>query len=326
MPGSPSSRKSRPRPAKASSRRRRAHRTRARGRRMRRPASWRALPRAPSGRVPGPVRGSPGAAREAGAPARCRAPPPAPLARSDTTRAPQPGGPSGTARASAGRAGARAADARRSGPPALPPPRRGGLAPSRPRSCARAPPDAPPRGGRFPAGRTARKPGRRVVDRATAQAHLAAAPPPSRGPPCASPRRVAQSDADRARLRRASTRSPADASRAHAPPRLAAVPARATCAAAKPPPKAPSHRPPCPPPPTARRPACRSRRPRWRAGAAWPAGPAVSGRQATACGHRRMPRAARGSGISSAESASNVTPARATGNRRRACWPAVDRL
>jgi hypothetical protein len=71
-------------------------------------------------------------------------------------------------------------------------------------------------------------------------------------------------------------------------------------------PKAPSRRPPDRPRPTARRGACRSRRPSWRAGAAWPAGPTASGPQGTACGHRRMLPAPEDQN-SSAESVSNAT-------------------
>ena len=77
------------------------------------------------------------------------------------------------------------------------------------RSAARAPPGAAPRDGRSPPGRTAHRRGRRAAARATAQVPRAASARPSRDRRCRPRRRAARSGRRRARTDRPAARSPA---------------------------------------------------------------------------------------------------------------------
>ena len=136
---------------------------------------------APARPAPGPARARPPRARAAARPARSRAPRPAPGARPGRPAARPPGGPRGTARASAARAAAPwygcSSTSRSSSADHL------GVAAQRELGVDRLlgrRPRADPRAGRSPPGRTARTPGRRAARRATARARSRAPRAPVR--------------------------------------------------------------------------------------------------------------------------------------------------
>ena len=295
MPGSPLSRKRRPRPAKASSR----------------PASSSASSRSrPTNEPPGASarrRGvgasSPGSCRRiacvelaqlaAGLDAelvdeRRRAPPGRP-------RAPRPGGRSGRGEHQLAAQALPQRMLARSAPRARRRARRGGRARGRRRSAARARRAAAPRAARSPPARTARRRGRRAAARATARAPRAASPPPSRDPRARGlgdePLEAVEVELGRVDAQHVAGRARDQLGRR-----------RAACAAAR---RRPGRS--CRPSraatrPTARRSAARSRRPRWRAAAAARAATAACHRRARAGRAARPPPTGRGDGTPHAAS------------------------